>query len=80
MAVGLLLSATRMAQQPATHAAFFSGFTALARFGSTVGEALLITAQTLITHPVGWGLPVCAIGLVVAWALAVRKFVVGVPA
>jgi hypothetical protein len=80
---GFLFSAVRVAQQPAAGAALMSGFNALALFASAVGAALLTTAQavalTALAQPVVWVSAMGALLIVVAWALTVRRLIVGVP-
>lgn len=77
----LLVSTLNVTQQPAASAALLSGLNALTHFTGTVGGALFITVQTLAAAapPLLWLTPLLAVGLVVAWALAVRKLIVGAP-
>lgn len=81
--LGLLFSAVRVAQQPAASAALVSGFNALTLFTGAVGEALLVTAQsvtvTALAQPVVWASAAGGLLVVVAWALTVRRLIVGVP-
>lgn len=80
---GVLFSAVRVAQQPAASAALVSGFNALTLFTSAVGEALFETAQsitvTAFAQPMVWASATGALLIVIAWALTVRRLIVGVP-
>ncbi len=77
--VGLLFSAARVAREPATTAAVYSGLNATADFAGTVFDALFVAGRALaewaLVNPLMWAMCVGAAVVTVMWFYFVRKLV-----
>ncbi len=79
LGAGLLLSGVRLAQEPATTAAFYSGVNATTTFAATIAEALFIAGRAVLTWAIGdprvWAAGVTGLGITGAWLYFMRKLV-----
>jgi anti-sigma factor RsiW len=77
LGLGALLTGWRVAQQPATLLALWSGADAVWALVSTLAEALYITARAVLepalTSPLAWGGALLALTLTVVWVYVMRR-------
>jgi anti-sigma factor RsiW len=79
LGLGLVFSAVRAAQQPATTLALLVSASAVFVFLSTFVDALIIAvralAETLLPNPLTWAAAVLALALTGVWLYVMRKLV-----
>lgn len=79
LGLNLIFSTVRVAQQPATTLALFSGLSATTLFVAALLEAVLIilraVASFALTQPVLWLAAGGALVVVAAWALMMRRYI-----
>jgi len=77
--LGLVFTALRAAQQPATSLALASSLSATASLAATILDALLIAAQALVrgavASPWTWAASIAALALTGAWVYVMRRVV-----
>jgi anti-sigma factor RsiW len=79
VALGLVFSLVRAAQQPAAALALFGSINATAGLADTVFDAVYIAARALIGgtiyHPLAWAAAAAALALTAVWLYVMRRLV-----
>jgi anti-sigma factor RsiW len=79
LGLGVIFSAVRAAQQPATSLALLASASTVGGFLATLFEALVIAARALaeavLPNPLTWAAAVLALGLTGVWLYVMRKLV-----
>ena len=77
LGLGLIVSAVRVAQQPATALALAASLSAAVEFFDTVAGALYLAVRALVettaANPLAWAAGALALGLTVVWLVLMRN-------